>query len=117
MARISLDPPVTPTYRLASWYSRRTYGAVLDPGAAMAHNPRVLRGYLRFEQGVARWNRLDPTLAGIALSRGTLHYRQKRYPEALADFQQAFGPDLAGLERRYRAYLQGLVAQYAPSKR
>jgi hypothetical protein len=23
MARVSLDPPVTPTYRLARWYSRR----------------------------------------------------------------------------------------------
>jgi AhpD family alkylhydroperoxidase len=66
MARISLDPPVTPTYRLARWYSRRTYDAVLDPGAAMAHHPQVLRGYLRFEQSVARWHRLDPTLAAIA---------------------------------------------------
>lgn len=66
MARISLDPPVTITYRLARWYSRRTYGEVLDPGGAMAHNPKVLRGYLRFEQSVARWDRLDPTLAAIA---------------------------------------------------
>jgi AhpD family alkylhydroperoxidase len=66
MARISLDPPVTPTYRLARWYSRRTYDAVLDPGAAMAHHPQVLRGYLRFEQSVARWHQLDPTLAAIA---------------------------------------------------
>ena len=66
MARISLDPPLTPTYRLTRWYSRRTYDAVLDPGAAMAHNPRVLRSYLRFEQSVARWHRLDGTLAAIA---------------------------------------------------
>ncbi len=66
MARISLDPPLTPTYRLTRWYSRRTYDAVLDPGAAMAHNQRVLRSYLRFEQSVARWHRLDGTLAAIA---------------------------------------------------
>jgi alkylhydroperoxidase family enzyme len=66
MARISLDPPVSPTYRLARWWSRRAYGDVLEPGAAMAHNPRVLRGYLRFEQAVAKWDRLDPTLAAIA---------------------------------------------------
>jgi AhpD family alkylhydroperoxidase len=66
VARISLEPPVTAIYRLTRWYSRRTYGAVLDPGAAMAHNPRVLRAYLRFERGVAGWDRLDPTLAAIA---------------------------------------------------
>lgn len=66
MARIPLDPPETAVYRLARWYSRRTYGAVLDPGAAMAHNPRVLRTYLRFEQSVARWHGLDPTLAVLA---------------------------------------------------
>jgi hypothetical protein len=41
MARIPLDPPRTLVYRLAEWYPRRAYGAVLDPGAAMAHNPRV----------------------------------------------------------------------------
>ena len=42
MARISLDPPRTALYRLAEWYARRTYGTVLDPLPAMAHNPRVL---------------------------------------------------------------------------
>jgi AhpD family alkylhydroperoxidase len=66
VARISLEPPVTPTYRLTRWYSRRIYGAVLDPGAAMAHHPRLLRTYLRFERSLARWNRLDTTLAAIA---------------------------------------------------
>ncbi len=66
MARISLDPPVTTVYRLARWYSRRTYGEVLEPGVAMAHDPRVLRAYLRFEQAVAKWDRLDPTLAALA---------------------------------------------------
>jgi hypothetical protein len=34
MARISLHPPRTLSYRLASWFSRRRYGAVLDPAAA-----------------------------------------------------------------------------------
>jgi alkylhydroperoxidase family enzyme len=66
VARISLEPPLTPTYRLVRWYSRRTYDAVLDPGAAMAHHPRLLRTYLRFERSVARWHRLDTTLAAIA---------------------------------------------------
>jgi AhpD family alkylhydroperoxidase len=67
MARIPLDPPRTLTYRLAEWYSRRVYGAVLDPGAAMAHNPRVLMTDARFERSLARWNRLDPTLKALAV--------------------------------------------------
>jgi AhpD family alkylhydroperoxidase len=67
MARIPLDPPRTLTYRLTEWYSRRVYGAVLDPGAAMAHNPRVLMTDARFERSLARWNRLDPTLKALAV--------------------------------------------------
>ncbi len=67
MARIPLDPPRTLVYRLAEWYSRRTYGAVLDPGAAMAHNPRVLLTNARFERSLQRWNRLDPTLEALAV--------------------------------------------------
>ncbi|MDT0275027.1 carboxymuconolactone decarboxylase family protein [Blastococcus goldschmidtiae] len=66
MARIPLDPPRSLVVRLTEWYSRRTYGAVLDPGAAIAHNPRVLRTYVRHELSVARWNRLDPTLKALA---------------------------------------------------
>ncbi|MGY1720580.1 carboxymuconolactone decarboxylase family protein [Blastococcus sp. SYSU DS0552] len=67
MARIPLDPPRTPLVRLAEWYSRRRFGVVLDPGAAMAHHGRVLRAYVRHEQSVARWNRLDPTLKALAV--------------------------------------------------
>ena len=67
MARIPLDPPRTLLTRLADWYSRRAYGAVLDPGAAMAHNPRVLLSNARFERSVQRWNRLDPTLEALAV--------------------------------------------------
>ena len=67
MARIPLDPPRTLVYRLAEWYSRRTYGSVLDPGAAMAHNPRVLLTNARFERSLQRWDRLDPTLEALAV--------------------------------------------------
>jgi len=67
MARIPLDPPRTLVHRLAEWYSRRTYGAVLDPGAAMAHNPRVLLTNARFERSLQRWDRLDPTLEALAV--------------------------------------------------
>lgn len=67
MARIPLDPPRTPVYRLAEWYSRRTYGTLADPLAAMGHNVRVLIADARFEQSVARWKRLDPTLKALAV--------------------------------------------------
>ena len=67
MPRISLDPPRTLLYRVAEWYSRRTYGKVLDPGKAMAHHPRVLLSDVRFERSVAKWDRLDPTLKALAV--------------------------------------------------
>jgi alkylhydroperoxidase family enzyme len=65
--RISLDPPRTPFYRLAEWYARRSYGVIPDPLPAMAHNTRVLVSDLRFEQSVAKWKRLDPTLKALAV--------------------------------------------------
>ena len=64
--RISLEPPRTLVYRLASWYSRRSWGVVADPLAAMGHNPRVLMTDARFETSLKRWNRLDPTLKALA---------------------------------------------------
>ena len=67
MARMPLDPPRTPLNRLAEWYSRRTYGAVLHPGSAIAHNRRVLLTYVRHEKSLQRWNRLDPTLKALAV--------------------------------------------------
>ena len=67
MTRIPLDPPRSPLVALTEWYSRRRFGAVLDPGAAMAHNGRVLRTYVRHETSLARWNRLDPTLKSLAV--------------------------------------------------
>lgn len=66
MARISLDPPRTLVYRLAEWYSRRSWGVVADPLAAMGHNPRVLMTDARFETSLKRWKTLDPTLKALA---------------------------------------------------
>ncbi len=67
MARISLDPPRTLLTRFTEWYSHRRYGAMLDPGAAMAHHPQVLLADIRFEQSVQKWDRLDPTLKALAV--------------------------------------------------
>ena len=66
-ARIPLDPPRTVLYRLAEWWSRRSYGAVLAPGKAIAHHPQVLLTYVRHERSLARWHRLDPTLKALAV--------------------------------------------------
>ena len=66
MARIPLDPPRTPLYRIAEWYSRRSWGVVADPLAAMGHNPRVLLTDARFETSLKRWNKLDPQLRNLA---------------------------------------------------
>ncbi|MGK5627575.1 carboxymuconolactone decarboxylase family protein [Streptomyces sp. URMC 123] len=67
MARISLTPPRTVLTRLVAWYSRRSYGTVLDPLLAMAHHPRVLLTTARFEMSLARWKRLDPGLKALAV--------------------------------------------------
>ncbi|MEU1778636.1 MULTISPECIES: carboxymuconolactone decarboxylase family protein [Streptomyces] len=67
MARISLTPPRTLLNRLTAWYSRRTYGKVIDPLLAMGHNRRVLMTDARFEKSLARWNALDSGLKELAV--------------------------------------------------
>lgn len=67
MARISLDPPRTLLNRALAALSRRRYGAVLDPLAAVGHNRRVATTYCVLEAGVARWRALDPSLAALAV--------------------------------------------------
>ncbi|MFH8788046.1 carboxymuconolactone decarboxylase family protein [Streptomyces roseoverticillatus] len=66
MARISLTPDRTPLIRIMEWYSRRTYGKVLEPLMALAHNRRVLLTTSRFELSVGRWKKLDPQLKALA---------------------------------------------------
>ena len=66
MARIPLDPPRSLVYRLTEWYSRRKWGVVADPAAAMGHNPKVLLTNARFEMSLDKWHRLDPTLKYLA---------------------------------------------------
>lgn len=67
MARIPLDPPRTLLNRVLAALSRRRYGAVLEPLAAVGHNPRVATTYCVLEAGVARWRSLDPTLTALAV--------------------------------------------------
>ncbi|MFD2090255.1 carboxymuconolactone decarboxylase family protein [Blastococcus deserti] len=123
-ARIPLDPPRTLVNRLAEWYSRRTYGAVLDPGRAIAHNPRVLISYARHERSLARWNRLDPTLKALAVmaSAATIgcswcmdfgyweHAQQGIDPAKLRDVPRwRDSVRFSDLERRVMAYAEAMT--------
>src|SRR5690554_3100570 len=66
MPRIPLAHRRTLKVRAMEWYSRRTYGDVLEPGLVAYHNPKVLSAMLRNETSVAKWNTLDPTLKALA---------------------------------------------------
>ncbi|GAA2602890.1 carboxymuconolactone decarboxylase family protein [Actinomadura fulvescens] len=66
MARISLDPPRTPAYRLAAWFTRRKFGKELDPGRAMGHHLGVSTAYVTFEAQVLRWKALPHRLKDLA---------------------------------------------------
>jgi len=46
-----------------------------------------------------------------------LIYSERVAERRLANFQQAFGSDLTGLEARYTAYVKNIVEQHAPRKR
>jgi hypothetical protein len=46
-----------------------------------------------------------------------LIYPQRISERRLADFQQAFGHDLAALENQYKAYVKDLIAQFEPARR
>jgi alkylhydroperoxidase family enzyme len=67
MARISLDPPKTLSYRLTTWYARRRYGTQLEPLAAMGHNMPVTRADAIFELQIQRWRKLDRRVKDLAV--------------------------------------------------
>lgn len=66
MARISLDPPRTLSYRIGGWFIRRQFGEVLDPFRAMGHNMSVAQAYGKLEQSAAQWRKLDMRLRDLA---------------------------------------------------
>jgi AhpD family alkylhydroperoxidase len=67
MARISLDPPKTLSYRIGTRFTRRRYGMTPDPVAAIGHNMKVGRSYALFELGVERWRTLNRGLKDLAV--------------------------------------------------
>lgn len=66
MARISLDPPQTLSYRIAQFFIRRNFGDMLDPFRAMAHNMPVAQAVGKLEQSVAGWKTLDVQIRDLA---------------------------------------------------
>lgn len=66
MARISLDPPRTRTYRLGAWLTRKKFGKELDPGRAMGHHMGVSTAYGILEAQVLRWKALPHRLKDLA---------------------------------------------------
>jgi AhpD family alkylhydroperoxidase len=66
MGRISLAPPRTLSYRIAEWFIRRRFGAMLDPVRATAHNMPVMKAFGALEQRAAKWNRLDAKIRDLA---------------------------------------------------
>ncbi|MEV0280696.1 carboxymuconolactone decarboxylase family protein [Streptomyces sp. NPDC050610] len=67
MARISLTPRRTLSYRAVAWICRRRFGSDIDPLAAASHNTRVLLTTSRMEQSVAKWNAADTGLKTLAV--------------------------------------------------
>ena len=52
--------------KLIGWYSRRTYGDVLDNALVLMHHRPILFAVMKFEGKVAKWDRLDPHLKNLA---------------------------------------------------
>lgn len=65
-ARIPLDHPRTLLLRLASAWSRRRYGMVLEPGLALLHHRKVLMATSRHGLAAEKWSSLDHGLKDLA---------------------------------------------------
>lgn len=66
MARISLEPQQTISYRIGAWFLRRQFGEVLDPYRAQGHNMPVAQAFGKLEQNAAKWNTLDLKIRDLA---------------------------------------------------
>ena len=66
MERISLAPPQTLSYRIAEWFIRRQFGAMLDPVRATGHHLSVMQAFGSLEQRAAKWNKLDVNIRDLA---------------------------------------------------
>lgn len=67
MARVSLDTAHGPYMKAVQWYSKRTYGKMLEPMLAMAHSKRAIRANASFELRIGKLDKLDKTLSALAV--------------------------------------------------
>lgn len=65
-ARIPLVDERNLLVRAMNWYTRRTYGAVMEPSLALAHNRKVLTSTMRYQMATQRWNAVEPSLKHLA---------------------------------------------------
>jgi AhpD family alkylhydroperoxidase len=49
-----------------NWFTRRTYGAVMEPALGLAHNRRVLLSSMRFQRATEHWDAADDSLKHLA---------------------------------------------------
>jgi AhpD family alkylhydroperoxidase len=52
--------------RAVSWYSRRSYGAEMEPMQALLNHRKVMLTIARFEMSLAKWDTLDRDLKELA---------------------------------------------------
>lgn len=60
------NPPRTLLVRLGEWYSKRRFGAVLDPLKGMGHHSGVTIAYGMLEMSATRWRTVDLRLKQLA---------------------------------------------------
>lgn len=65
-ARIPLVDDRNLLVRGMNWYTKRTFGAVMEPSLAMAHHRKVLTATMRFQMAAGRWSELDSGLKHLA---------------------------------------------------
>ncbi len=65
-ARVPLDHPGSMLARIMNAWTRRTYGAEMEPMLALLHNRKVTMSISRFEMSLAKWSRLDRNLKELA---------------------------------------------------
>ena len=66
MARISLDPPRTSSYRIVEWFIRRRFGEALEPIRAIGHHAPVTRAYGELEWRTGKWQKLNVRIKDLA---------------------------------------------------
>ena len=52
--------------RVAYWFTKRSFGRVMEPVKVTAHSPRLLRGVGQMEMAQAKLKSVDPVLVALA---------------------------------------------------